>query len=940
MFNRKTLLATLQAVAMVATSAHAMNPTPEQLQMFQSLPPEQQQALASKYGITLPTGLNNSAAGTTQQFTDENVVIPRMSAELIEMQKKLAAGEDLTQQEDKPLNRFGLDLFEGSPTTFAPISNVPVPADYTIGVGDELVVQLYGKNNATYNLVVSREGSINFPSLGPIQVAGSTFAQLRESLIQRVESQMIGAKVDITLGKMRSMQIFVMGDAYKPGAYSVSALTTVSQAIYYSGGFAENGALRNIQLKRNGKIIRHLDLYDLLLKGDASDDIRLMPGDVVLIGAVGDTITIDGEINRPAIYELRQGESYEDILKIAGGLASSGLEERVEVKHYTNDGRRIVRTINMHDAKQRQQKAKGGDDIVILKKSELLDTYVEVEGDVRHPGYQQWRKGLRVADLFKSLDTSFNPTADIDYAVVVREINARRDITVKQISLAKAILAPNGADNILLHSKDRVIVFNRFSQAEFDSIADSDRNQKAKSLEQAQQQALSERLKQESALVSPEQEPNQSILMTNSQSYTNNQQQGQLPSNSNNAQMTHSQGMVDPAMLNMAQLPSLPQENVIFQGREITREEYDEIKSNTRRELLAPVLIRLQRQARLGLAPQIAEVFGEVRYPGRYPIDETANVESLITAAGGLTYDAYSINAELARSAVNKRDERAQTQIRRINLRDALIGDGQHNLAIQPRDRLNIFEKPSAKQQSTVVLQGEVLFPGTYTIKPGETMSELITRAGGLTEFAHPEGAVFTREALRLQEQKLLNDYAADIRKEAAKKTFRSDGNISSMISDPEKTLSFVEEASKSKALGRMVVQLQKILAKESSADFVLEDGDFLFIPTFRNTVSIMGEVQVSITYLLDQKLDVEDYLNKAGGLKKQADEDRIFVVRADGSVFKPSSSYWFGRDEQKLKPGDTIVVPVDTDFRDALSTWSAATQILYQAGVAWSAIK
>ncbi|MFW1331762.1 polysaccharide biosynthesis/export family protein, partial [Vibrio parahaemolyticus] len=207
-----------------------------------------------------------------------------------------------SEKEEQGLKRFGLDLFAGSPTTFAPISDVPVPADYTVGAGDEIVIQLFGKENTTHRLRVNRAGIINFPSLGPVQVAGMTFSDVRDSLNQRVKEQMIGVRSDISLGEMRTMQVFVMGDAYKPGAYTVSALTTISQAIYYSGGFSESGALRNVQLKRNGQVIRKLDMYDLLLKGDARNDIRLLPGDVVFIGALGNTISIDGEVNRPAIY--------------------------------------------------------------------------------------------------------------------------------------------------------------------------------------------------------------------------------------------------------------------------------------------------------------------------------------------------------------------------------------------------------------------------------------------------------------------------------------------------------------------------------------------------------------------------------------------------------------------------------------------------------------
>ncbi|MCX8859923.1 SLBB domain-containing protein, partial [Vibrio parahaemolyticus] len=382
------------------------------------------------------------------------------------------------------------------------------------------------------------------------------------------------------------------------------------------------------------------------------------------------------------------------------------------------------------------------------------------------------------------------------------------------------------------------------------------------------------------------------------------------------------------------------QPKIVFRGKEITKDDFEALKQNTRRTLLAPVLLQLQQQSRLGLAPQIAEVFGEVKHPGRYPITPRMTISTLIEAAGGLTYNAFTINAELARTVINSKDERASIDVERIDLRQAIKGSTADDAVIVGRDRLNILEKPNVKLQSTVTLQGEVRFPGTYTVRQGETLGELLERAGGLTEFAHPQGAIFTREALRLQEQKLLNQYAADMRAETAKKTFRADSNMGSVISDPDKTLKFVEEASRSKALGRMVVQLNRILKDERSADFMLEDGDFLFVPTFRSTISIMGEVQVPITYLLDNKLDVDDYLNKAGGAKKQADEDRIFVVRADGSVYKPTSGYWFGNNHEELKPGDTIVVPIDTDYRDALSTWTAATQILYQTGVAINALK
>ncbi|HCH0771880.1 TPA: SLBB domain-containing protein [Vibrio parahaemolyticus] len=900
MFKGYFSIAAFILASTFASYSIAQTPTPEQIKMFQNLPADQQQALASKYGFSIPSSLSSNKS----PYENPQVIKPR--AESSGAVSSNIEEQWLKKGEQEELKRFGLDLFAGSPSTFAPISDVPVPANYTVGAGDEIIVQLFGKENETHRLRVNRAGTINFPSLGPVNVAGMHFSDVRDSLTQRVKEQMIGVRSDISLGELRTMQVFVMGDAYKPGAYTVSALTTISQAIYYSGGFGESGALRDIQLKRDGKIIRKLDMYDLLLKGDASNDVRLLPDDVVLIGSVNDTVSIEGEINRPAIYEVKAGETYQQLIQMAGGFTANAYVEQLEIKRYASHGAREALTLDFNKTQDRQSKVKNGDSIKILKKSEELTRYVQIEGDVRHPGYVEWRNGVRVADLFKSVDSAFNSTADVNYAVVVREINPQRDIEVFQLSLANAILSPSSQDNLQLQSRDRILVFNRFNNEDLDTLATQEAVSKAKTLEQAQEQAELEQQKEQEVMSS-------SVAVSHSEN-------GML----NNQNATE---QAKPA-------------KIIFRGKEITEEGFEKLKQNTRRTLLAPVLLQLQQQSRLGLAPQIAEVFGEVKHPGRYPITPRMTVSTLIEAAGGLTYNAFTINAELARTAINSADERAYIDVERIDLRKAIQGSVSDDAIIVGRDRLNILEKPNLKLQSTVTLQGEVRFPGTYTVRQGETLSELLERAGGLTEFAHPQGAIFTREALRLQEQKLLNQYAADMRAETAKKTFRADSNMGSVISDPDKTLKFVEEASRSKALGRMVVQLNRILKGERSADFMLEDGDFLFVPTFRNTVSIMGEVQVPITYLLDNKLNVDDYLNKAGGAKKQADEDRIFVVRADGSVYKPSSGYWFGNNKEELKAGDTIVVPIDTDYRDALSTWTAATQILYQTGVAINALK
>ncbi|MGL6175485.1 MAG: SLBB domain-containing protein, partial [Vibrionaceae bacterium] len=374
---------------------------------------------------------------------------------------------------------------------------VPVPSSYTVGAGDEIIVQLFGQLNETHRLRVNRAGIINFPSIGPLPVAGMKFSDVRRTLAMRVEEQLIGVRSDVTLGELRTMQIFVAGDAYKPGAYTVSALTTMSQAIYFSGGFSEQGALRNVQLKRDGKVIAKLDLYDLLLKGDSSDDLRLLPGDVVHIAPVGSTIAIDGEINRPAVYEILPGESYQTVIALAGGLNSQADNRKIEVKRYLPNGGKEIITLDLTKASDQRLSAKSGDAVTVLKKSAELTNYVKLEGDIVQAGYRQWRPKQRIADLFSDINSSFNSSADVNYALLVREINHQRDIEVHQIDIAAAILAPNGKENKELRPRDKIIVFNRFDPRELDQVlthkatlqSSDDEASMAKSYETAIEQA-------------------------------------------------------------------------------------------------------------------------------------------------------------------------------------------------------------------------------------------------------------------------------------------------------------------------------------------------------------------------------------------------------------------------------------------------------------------
>jgi protein involved in polysaccharide export with SLBB domain len=181
------------------------------------------------------------------------------------------------------LKPFGYDLFESKSYGFEPVTTGPVPPDYVLGPGDSIRVQLFGNVNGIYEFEVTRDGILNLPEIGPVTVAGLPFSEFRADLKRRVQEMLIGTQVSVTIGQLRSIRIFVLGDANRPGSYVVSSLATMGSALYRSGGISPIGTLRNIQLKRQGKLVATLDLYDLLLHGDTSGDLRLQPGDVLFI---------------------------------------------------------------------------------------------------------------------------------------------------------------------------------------------------------------------------------------------------------------------------------------------------------------------------------------------------------------------------------------------------------------------------------------------------------------------------------------------------------------------------------------------------------------------------------------------------------------------------------------------------------------------------------
>ncbi len=299
----------------------------------------------------------------------------------------------LKEEGEAALKPFGYDLFEGVPSTFAPVSDIQVPSDYIVGPGDKLEIQLYGNEPASYSLTVERDGRINFPKLGPINLSGLTFENARAAIEQRVAKQLIGSRVSVTMGNLRSIRVFVLGEANKPGSYTVSGLSTMTNALFVSGGVKKIGSLRNIQLKRNGKLITVLDLYDLLLHGDTSGDRQLLPGDVIFIPPIGPIVSVDGAVRRPAIYEIKGEKTVADAVELAGGLSPEADEKLGQMERILPSSLHEMQNVDLTSEASRKMLLANGDKLRIPLIRPTLENSVTLTGYVFRPGAFEYKAG-------------------------------------------------------------------------------------------------------------------------------------------------------------------------------------------------------------------------------------------------------------------------------------------------------------------------------------------------------------------------------------------------------------------------------------------------------------------------------------------------------------------------------------------------------------------
>lgn len=741
-------------------------------------------------------------ANTNRQQIQERILPPEPPTEF---QKFIAA----TIGQWLPI--YGANLFRNVPTTFAPSDLAPATPEYVIGPDDELRIRIWGQVEYSGNLRVDRSGNIFIPRVGSVHVTGLHFSALDSRLREAVGRMYRNFDLSVDLGRIRSIQIYVTGQARRPGVYTVSSLSSLVNALFASGGPSLQGSLRHIYLRRDGNTIADFDLYALLVSGDKSRDVRLLPEDVIFIPPVGPQVAIVGSIRVPGIYELKSGDTIGGLIDTAGKTTAMASSARLSLERIKDHESRAAMEVDF-DRRGLETKLVDGD---ILRVFPVLPAYsktVTLRGYVANPGHFGWHPDMHLSDVIPDR-----------VSLVSRDYWWRRS----HLGLPGEEFEPIVSGNFAERQRTNISAALRSGTSTF-----SDNS------------------------------PNASQSDANTSLAAGGRQEA-------------SQNLAGAAEINDVSLSDLG------------------INWN-------------------------------------YAVIERMDPATLKTSL---------IPFDLGKLVIDH--------------------DSSQNLALEPGDSITIFSQtdihvPLAEQTKYVKLEGEFVHAGVYSVRPGETLRDLVQRAGGITNSAYLFGAEFTRESTRVLQQQRLNEYVRSVRMEAERGTQAlavsgasggsSAADLSASRAATEQLLSRLSEV---RATGRIVLEFRPGDDNlKSIPKLDLQNGDHFTVPPAPENVNVIGAVYDQNSFIYRRGRPVSYYLKLAGGPNRNADRRHAFVLRADGSVVSRSGarngwSYLGGNgfDDLRLYPGDTIMIPEKTLRPTALRGFLDWSQIFSQVALGAAAI-
>lgn len=793
----------------------------------------------TEFGSSRSAGL-----GAGRAYSDlENLTRPQSSSRNTERMAQRPIPEPLTEFQrfmaattGQVLPIYGASLFERVPTTFAPLDLSPVPADFRVGPGDELRIRVWGQVNFQSNLRVDRAGEIFLPQIGPVHVSGLPFSQLDEQLHAAIGRIYRNFNLTVGLGQIRSIQVYVTGQARRPGVYTISALSTLVDALFASGGPALHGSLRTIELRRGNRLEAQFDLYDLLQRGDKSKDVHLESGDVIFIPPVGAQAAVTGSIRIPAIYEIKPGEPLSALLAYAGGATSVAAQARISIERV--DGHRDRSAMEVgYDEKGLATPVADGDLVRVFAIVPLYRNTVTLRGNTANPGRFGWHSGMHLSELIPDQES-----------LLTRNYWWHRT----QLGLDALEFEP-------------VPGFSTYRQPAGNQPVTLER---APSSGNPDETAL--------AMTSPQNPSDNQTAPTRNQTAF---QQSQQPLNA--SQRNGSVSLAGAGQNNQALLPA-------------------------------------QRTEVRNLAPEIN---------WDYAVIERLDPQTLKTNL--VPFDLGKLVRE---------------------------HDRTQDLELHAGDIVTIFSAadiriPIAHQNKTVTLEGEFAHAGAYTVEPGETLRQLVTRVGGLSPNAYLYGSEFTRKSTRAIQQARIDEYVQSLSMSiqrgnlalAASAVGSSQQDASSASAAQQSQQQLLANLKQIRATGRIVLELKPSASGlDSLPELALEDGDRFIVPSMPSNVNVVGAVYDQNSFLYNKSRHVGDYLKLSGGPTRDADHKHTFIIRADGEVVsRDRNSDLFGTNFAKLRmyPGDTIVVPDKSLRPTALREFLQWSQMFSQLALGAAAI-
>lgn len=782
---------------------------------------------------------------------------------------------------NQPTQRFGLNVFQrGAAKTDLLPMDLPVGPDYVVGPGDGLAIDLWGGVSQRITRTVDREGRVSLPEAGPLLVSGKTLGDIQDQVQRILRTQFRDVSADVSLLRLRTVRVYVVGEVAAPGAYDISSLSTPLNALFTAGGVTQRGSLRQLEHYRGNQLLEKVDAYDLLLRGVRRNMQRLEGGDSLRVPPLGATVTVDGMVRRPATYEIRAEKNLEDVLDLAGGILPAAAVRHIEVQRLVAHENRTMFSLDLGEAsdaealrgQMRQFAIHDGDQIHIFPIAPYNTAAVYVEGHVLRPGRYSYRDGMKLTDVIASYKDLL-PEPSGRYAEIIRLKAPDYRPVVESFDLTKALGNPASAPE--LRPLDTVRIFGRYDFEPAPEIIVSGEVRSPGRYGTSGQQHLRDVLYQAGG-VSPD------AWLDSAQVFRIQ------PDGTTKVFSVNLRNALDGNALD--NLPLEPRDRVL-----------------------------VHRQPEL-VEPRSVYVQGDVAHPGRYPLAGNMHASDLVRSAGGLLRSAAAEDGELSHYGAKTSDSAVPTPVNvAVNLRAALEGNAEHDVMLNSGDVLTVPQKTGWKDVgSSVWLRGEVRHPGTYGIHTGERLSEALERAGGFSSDAYPYGAVLTRREVRDLEMKSHQELVQRVKYEqlalkALPENTEDQKNLKlAAMAQVQTTL---DQLQANAPLGRVVIHVRGDMKewKNTDADPVLRDGDEFAVPKKANYVMVTGQVfnPTSISYRPGRS--AKWYLSQSGGFTQLSNRQAAFVVRADGSVLAAkNNSGWFSGDPMNtvLKPGDTVVVP------------------------------